>query len=614
MSGWPSDSHGASPRLLARRAWRAVGPLGLTLASLGLVLATLAVLQLRWTDELTRTARASLRASLSDLGRRVADDVERELAKPLPHLAAAVPGNGTVPEDALLAARDRLMRELLTPGVIEDFYIADAAPPCRAVRRLAANSDRYENVPCPEWLQAVVERESVERAASQARGTRRRSVLFERQPPAIALGIFGPRGAGTREVVRWLVVRYSEAAVRDALLAALLARPAEATDVQLLAVSDLEAAESATAARFEPELAIVGPSGSGPWRRVADGTLGRGGDAPAAIDVPLLHFFPLDELRRRAEEASPPRYDAGWQLQVRVPAGPLAAIVERARRRNLAVGFGVLFVLAAASVTLVSLARRAERLAGARLRFVSGVTHELRTPVASIRSLADNLADGLVDDPDRLRAYGEQIRRDAARLGDLVEDTLLVGGLRAGVAPHDLEDVSLADAARAALASLSPRLTALGLRLDTRFDEAAIARGRRAPIERAVANLIENAAKFSPRGGIVTLSTAVARGPSGRESRVCVTDQGPGFDPLERSSVFQPFFRGREATARGLPGSGLGLAVVQETASAFGGRVEIGEAKPSRGTAGGATVSLSFPLTESAGLRSMRRDASLGTA
>jgi signal transduction histidine kinase len=614
MSPLPSEPGGVSPRHVARRAWRAVGPLGLALAALGLVLATLGALQLRWTDELTRTARASLRASLSDLGRRIADDVERELARPLPHLSAAVPGDGTVPEDALLAARDRLMHELLVPAVIDDFYVADAVPPCRSVRRLEANSNHYEDVACPAWLQALVQRESVERAASQARGTRRRSALFEGQPPALALGIFGPRGPGTREVVRWLVVRYSESAVRDELLAALLGRPPETTIRRSVTVPELEADESATAARFEPELSIVGPTATGPWRRVADGALGRGGDAPAAVDVPLLHFFPLDELRRRAEESSPPGDDPGWQLQVRVPAGPLAAIGQRARRRNLAIGFGVLFVLAGASVTLVSLARRAERLAAARLRFVSGVTHELRTPVASIRSLADNLADGLVDDPERLRAYGEQIRRDAARLGDLVEDTLLVGGLRAGLGPHDLEEVSLADAARAALASLSPRLTALGLRLDTRFDEAAVARGRRAPIERAIANLIENAAKFSPRGGIVTVSTAVGRGPSGRESRVCVTDQGPGFDPLERSSVFQPFFRGRQATARGLPGSGLGLAVVQETATAFGGRVEIGEAKPSRGASGGASVALSFPLADPGALRSVRRDTSLGTA
>lgn len=555
-------------------------PLGLALAALGILLALLAALQLRWTDELTRMARASLEASLRDLGGRAAEDIERELAKALPLLAAAVPGDGTVPEPALIAARQRLRDESIHPAALDDFWVADAVPPCNDASRLASDAVALAEVSCPGWLQELVAREQQARAESVARGTRRRSVLFSRSPPALVIGIWG-EVRGERDVVRWLVLRYAEAEIRDGLLQDLLRRAGEGRR---------GAADEAVV--FEPELRVEGPQGPGPWRRFDGGGDGQPTDALAAVRLPLLQFFPLDEVRRRAEEsATAPAIgeDSGFRLAVRLPAGPLEAVVQRNRQRNLWVGFGVLAVLGAASVALVTLARRAERLADERLRFVAGVTHELRTPVASIRSLADNLADGLVGDPERLRTYGGQIRREAERLGDLVEDTLLIGGLRAAASAQDRELVSLAEATRSALHGLSHRLASYGVRIEVHWGEDGLVRGRRAAIERAIANLIENGAKFSPAGGTIRLTTETRSTGPDPEVRLTIADQGPGFADDERASVFEPFFRGREAIARSLPGSGLGLAVVRETATALSGRVEIGEGP-------GGAVTLAFPL------------------
>jgi two-component system sensor histidine kinase MprB len=133
------------------------------------------------------------------------------------------------------------------------------------------------------------------------------------------------------------------------------------------------------------------------------------------------------------------------------------------------------------------------------------------------------------------------------------------------------------------------------VRVETHWDEGAVVRGRRAAIERAVANLIENAAKFSPAGGTIRVTTqgrCEGRHGGRAEASVQVSDEGPGFADDERSSVLEPFFRGREAIARSLPGSGLGLAVVKETATALGGRVEI-----SSGPRGNVTLIL--PLAAS---------------
>ena len=151
--------------------------------------------------------------------------------------------------------------------------------------------------------------------------------------------------------------------------------------------------------------------------------------------------------------------------------------------------------------------------------------------------------------------------------------------------------MSLAEATRTALHGLSQRLGSYGVRIDTQWGEDGLVRGRRAAIERAIANLIENAAKFSPPHGTIRLTLETHATGKTSEVRLTIVDQGPGFADDERASVFEPFFRGREAIARNLPGSGLGLAVVRETAAALGGRVEIGDGP-------GGAVALAFPQAE----------------
>jgi signal transduction histidine kinase len=594
--------------------------LGTTLAALGLLVAVLGVLQWRWTDELTRTARASLSASLGDLGRRTAEDLERELARALPVFSSGWLQSGEERERGLIAEMERWERESLHPKMLEELWLVSAEVPCRTARSLRRGETAFVQSACPEWLAHAVEREKRERAASAARGLRRRSAIFDRSPPALLLGNFGPKPGpdGLRPLDNWFALRFSESEISGGLLHALLDQ-----------TPNSPTAPAPRAPELEPELAVEGPSGPGPWLGVG-GRDRRAAQAPAAVRIPMLRFFPLDELRRRAVETQPEGgipfpaglagraggtapaavstvtehdtgFDSGWSMLVRIPAGPLDAVVARARRRNLALGFGVLSVLGAAAVALASLARRAERLAEERLRFVAGVTHELRSPVASIRSLADNLADGLVGDPARLKTYGSQIRRDAERLGDLVEETLLVGGLRAAVTQKDLEAIALSEAASAALQAVERDCNRAGreggsetpkVRFEVDLQAEAPIRGRRGAIERAIGNLIENAAKFAGPGATVRVSTReVAReiGPS--EAQLVVADDGPGVPPQERKSIFEPFFRGGAAVDGALPGSGLGLAVVRETALALGGRVEVTETR-----GGGATFILAFPL------------------
>ena len=123
---------------------------------------------------------------------------------------------------------------------------------------------------------------------------------------------------------------------------------------------------------------------------------------------------------------------ARWRLLVRHRAGSLEAAVAQARQRNLALSFGILVMMALSVALIVVAARRAQRLARQQIEFVAGVSHELRTPVAVIGAAADNLSQGVVSDPARVKQYGAAIQGEARRLGETVERVLQFAGIQAG--------------------------------------------------------------------------------------------------------------------------------------------------------------------------------------
>src|SRR5439155_13839916 len=101
-----------------------------------------------------------------------------------------------------------------------------------------------------------------------------------------------------------------------------------------------------------------------------------------------------------------------WLARVRYRSGPLETIVARSRRRNVAIGLGVLGLLAASFVLIMASAQRQQRLARQQIEFVAAVSHELRTPLAVIRSAGENLADGVVAAEDQVRRYGSLIESE----------------------------------------------------------------------------------------------------------------------------------------------------------------------------------------------------------
>ncbi|GAA3013402.1 ATP-binding protein [Actinokineospora diospyrosa] len=281
---------------------------------------------------------------------------------------------------------------------------------------------------------------------------------------------------------------------------------------------------------------------------------------------------------------------AGW-LVARTALRPVdaltAAAEEVARTQDLSAGIAVrgtdeiARLGGALNAMLAALAGSRE----AQRRLVQDAGHELRTPLTSLRNnvellvhAAGNARDLPEEDRTRLLAdLRSQAEELTTLIGELVE---LSTGDRS---PETEELVDLADVVGPAVERARARTSRV--RYATEFAPAAV-RARPVSLERAVLNLLENAAKWSPDGATVTARISTVGG----WARVDVDDEGPGIAEHDLPHVFERFYRAE--AARALPGSGLGLAIVAQVAAQHGGTTDAGTAPT-----GGARVSILLPLS-----------------
>jgi len=245
---------------------------------------------------------------------------------------------------------------------------------------------------------------------------------------------------------------------------------------------------------------------------------------------------------------------------------------------------------AGALVTLVDLTSR-RRLEVLRRDFVANASHELKTPVAAIRVLAESLDDALDDeDPDTARRFVGRIGEEAERLGRLVKDLLDLSKVERGtlaVEPVDMvalvKDVSGRSARQAA---------ERGLDLRTGLQPGVSMRGDRAQLALLVSNLVDNAIQYTQPGGRVTVEL---RGQDAGGVRIVVADTGMGIPSNELPRVFERFYRIDKARDRQTGGTGLGLAIVRHVAESHGGRVTV-DSELGRGSTFTVTLPASPPV------------------
>jgi signal transduction histidine kinase len=220
--------------------------------------------------------------------------------------------------------------------------------------------------------------------------------------------------------------------------------------------------------------------------------------------------------------------------------------------------------------------------------FLMRVTHELRTPVTAISGHVQAMNEGLVGPEDldaSLGAVGEEVRR----IGRLVDDLLDLTRLEAHQFRLVREEVGLESLLEQAAASFRDRARANDVSFDALTAGAPTILSDGDRVLQIVSNLLDNAFRWTPRKGTVTLSYASANG----AAAIHISDTGPGIPAADQDAVFHPFY-----SRRGEGGTGLGLSIGRELAHALGGRLTV-DSEPGQGT----TFTLSLPSAHSNGAR-----------
>jgi signal transduction histidine kinase len=265
--------------------------------------------------------------------------------------------------------------------------------------------------------------------------------------------------------------------------------------------------------------------------------------------------------------------------------GSLEAAVDSQRRRNLAISFGILILLAGSMAMIMVSTQRAQRLAKLQMDFVAGVSHELRTPLAVIVSAGDNLAEGVVGTPEQVKRYGTLVRDEGRRLAAMVEQTLSFAAGDSRFRQLKLQRVDAARAVRTTIAEERAAAEKLGFTVEEHIEPGLPSvQADEQALSECLRNLIRNAVKYSgdERGIVVRASRGLNNGRP--HVAITVEDHGNGIESGDLPHIFDPFYRGKAALAAQIHGSGLGLSLTREALEAMGGSIEV-QSAPGKGSA-----------------------------
>ncbi|GAA1853636.1 sensor histidine kinase [Asanoa iriomotensis] len=251
-------------------------------------------------------------------------------------------------------------------------------------------------------------------------------------------------------------------------------------------------------------------------------------------------------------------------------------VITVAAAAVVSLAIGVVFGrrLAAAAVWADHARARERRLEKGRRDLVAWVSHDLRTPLAGLRAMAEALEDGVVDDAATVKDYHQRIRIESDRMARLVDDLFELSRINAGALRLSLSSVPLGDVVSDALATAAPLAAARRIRLEAGQQGWPTVTASEPELSRVIANLVLNAIRYTPRDGTVRVD-------GGREDDsawLSVVDTCGGIPPADLPHVFDVAFRGEPARTPPVDDSasgGLGLAIVHGLVEAHGGTVKV---------------------------------------
>jgi two-component system sensor histidine kinase SenX3 len=594
------------------------------------VLIALAILQYRWSRQVSEAAATEMHLSLQNSMMNFRQDLSTELGAMCLQLAGDADSSSTDPK-GLAQRLEHLRRTSVSPGLIENVYVWGGRGSSGAnLSRLLPSESRFETIPWPPAFERVRELlSSAPPAAGGARGDQvsSRSEVSGTKSQSPAMKKTGrsanlvKKGNGSQELKPrrpeesrlqiiagidqqipmlivpmqtdesiWLLVELNSHSLEESILPPLALRyfgDGRTSDYQIAVLSDrgpgarlLYSSETDFTKGDETNadaiLNIFGPPG---------------GPRPPPLDLFRSKLKTLPPVTKSSSSSSlaksgtvePIRFDPidtgvdsyGWQLAVRHRKGSLAAAMAALRFRNLEISFGVLLVLAISMALIIYASQRARRLATLQMEFIAGVSHELRTPVAAILSISENIADGVVDNRDQLLRYGGLIRNQARQLNHLVEQVLRFAALQ-GKTTYTIRQLQIPEVIEEVLENMANLISAAGYRVELQIDPNLPAVDADfGVLSQCLQNLISNAVKYGGQNKWIGIRGTGKQ--VGSASWVCVTveDHGMGIDEEELKHIFEPFYRSPKVLESKLHGTGLGLALAKGFAETMGGRLSV---------------------------------------
>ena len=575
-------------------------------AALLVLLPTLAALQYRWAGQLSDAERERMQRNMRNAAAQFSDTFDHEIGRAFVGLQV----DGSIVRDQ---AWDRYAERYTAwfstasyPSVVATVYLIDSHEGRVRLRRWNNASRTFDTA---EWDGTLAQsRAHFERDLAAHRGgsllQRRERPAFHEDESLLIAPVINVH-VGTRptlahtplvDVFGYTVVQLDMPFIRERLLPQLAERHFTHTGDASYRAAVVVAADPKTViyrssaeaptdpARADASDTLFSAHGD-PLMFLARGAIRQGqqalreGSAEGPTAGRETHNVVVSVIREKREGPASfraqvfGRETGRWRLLLQHERGSLEAAVSRVRQRNLLVSFGILLLMGVSIGLLAMSSRRAQRLARQQMEFVAGVSHELRTPVAVIRSAAENLSHGVVGDPVRVRRYGDAIQLEARRLGEMVERVLQFAGIESGrsVARSPLAIAPIVDGAIDAMLAADGSITIerqVPADLPPVLGDADLLRS-------AVQNLLANAAKYGGPDRWIGVRVDAATSGRSPEVRIAIEDRGRGIAAADLPHIFEPFYRGADAVARQIQGSGLGLALVRRIAAAHGGRIVV---------------------------------------
>jgi len=280
-----------------------------------------------------------------------------------------------------------------------------------------------------------------------------------------------------------------------------------------------------------------------------------------------------------------------WNLKAAFTANPDIAASRASLTRNLFVLAGAMLLLLGAFVFMFFTAQRERSLAQRQALFLANVTHELKTPLAVISAAGENLSDGRVTDPVRLKSYGTHIFNESLRLRTMIDRLLDVArsntkNVRIRKTQTHLPDF-LQDYLKKKKSYLESHDVILHLDIDEKAPEIEV---DQSDLQSILDNLIDNAVKYSPEGKFIEIRTSS----NSERASLMVKDKGVGIPKEFQKYIFDKFFRVEDALTAQTKGHGLGLSIVKDLTVRNGGTVSV-SSSPGKGS----VFTIRFPVTDS---------------